>query len=218
MNPLTLLKFCAQVYAEASIVAGPRGRDGAAILHGPRGETVLVFRGTLTEGESSLADWENDLNAGLVPGADLPGRVHAGFLDSLDTLWPAIAAALDGDDSELWITGHSKGGALAVLAAARLAGRHPGVITFGAPMAGDREFAANALSQGLARYENRLDLVPLLPPLEYAHVGTPVLVGEGPDDHRHRYFEILEHMAEGRWELVATNHSLETGYAPYLTQ
>src|SRR5215813_12784453 len=63
-------------------------------------EAILAFRGTLPPTlifqdpekffEVVIDDWLNDANAALVSGADLPGKVHRGFLASLDTLWPDL--------------------------------------------------------------------------------------------------------------------------------
>jgi hypothetical protein len=62
-----------------------------------KNETILAFRGTQPPTlifqdpakffEVVVDDWLNDANAALVSGADLPGKVHRGFLESLDTLW-----------------------------------------------------------------------------------------------------------------------------------
>ncbi|WP_437592530.1 lipase family protein [Sorangium sp. So ce1000] len=81
-------------------------------------------------------------------------------------------SALEG----LYITGHSLGGALAVLTAAQLYTRGEykrfrrllrGVYTFGQPMVGDRTFARTVgqkFEHKLFRYVYRKDVVPRLPP------------------------------------------------------
>src|SRR3712207_8455429 len=63
----------------------------------------------------------NDLDAELVQGDGLPGLVHAGFWGSLDSLWadlvPEVQRRLTqgGPNSQLYVTGHSKGGSMANL-------------------------------------------------------------------------------------------------------
>lgn len=94
---LQLLDICDRCYDHADIVAGIDGRDGAIVTTLPTGETVLAFRGTMVDHTfTSILDWINDLHADLVPAEGLLGRVHAGFLASLNALWPAAFDALEG--------------------------------------------------------------------------------------------------------------------------
>jgi Lipase (class 3) len=140
---------------------------------------ILAFRGTLsfqTDDVAALADWFNDFNLQLRPWEG-PGRAHAGFVADLDALWTGAgmgAAAADLIAAEpgkpVWVTGHSKGGALAHLLAWRLRQAYPQtpiqVITFAAPRAGDAPCAAAiaAAAPGLLRYEYGVDIVPHAPP------------------------------------------------------
>jgi hypothetical protein len=140
---------------------------------------VVAFRGTLPlDGPFNLPkllDWVNDINAAPVAGAGLPGLVHRGFLGSLDSLWPAVRdqakrrLTLAGPAAGLLVTGHSKGGAVAALAAMRFkaeVGLTPRVVTFAAPKAGNTAFASayNAAVLDHTRYEYAEDIVPHLPP------------------------------------------------------
>jgi hypothetical protein len=139
---------------------------------------VLAFRGTLSlvspDHEQTIRDWINDLDAELVRGDGLPGLVHAGFWGSLDSLWPALLVEVlqrltkGGPNAQLYVTGHSKGGAVADLAAMRFLierGVRPMAYTYAAPHPGDEDFAT-AYGQHLQgiRYEYADDIVPLLPP------------------------------------------------------
>ena len=69
----------------------------------------------------------------------------------------------------VYVTGHSLGGALASLAALDIAAAHPRrrllVYTFGAPMVGDRRFAAQfrAACPRAFRVVNEMDPVPKMP-------------------------------------------------------
>jgi triacylglycerol lipase len=79
----------------------------------------------------------------------------------------------------LWCTGHSLGGALAVLAAAHLLAeghRVNGLYTFGQPRVGDETFATecvNRLAKQYFRFVNNNDTVTRVAPrvLGYAHTG-----------------------------------------------
>ena len=148
----------------------------AALVGETETEIIVAFRGTLPPNSGSpdykqvLEDWLNDLDALLVPGVGLPGLVHKGFLGSLDALWPDVLGAIAGG-KPLYFTGHSKGAAVANLAAVRyqtqkLPAVAPVVTTFAGPKAGDRDFQIeyDRIIPHSVRYENRDDLVPHLPP------------------------------------------------------
>jgi hypothetical protein len=142
-------------------------------------EIIVAFRGTLPplspDRLQVILDWASDFDAKFVSGAPgFPGRVHQGFLDALDDLWPDLKTAVDGlvqqnPAKPIYVTGHSKGGAVANLAAMRLAltlAAPPAVVTFAAPRAGDQTFA-DAYAARLPRsdrYEYADDLVPHVPP------------------------------------------------------
>jgi triacylglycerol lipase len=145
---------------------------------------VVAFRGTEP---SRFKDLMTDLNLQFVPGP--MGQVHRGFLASLESVWEqlldAIVARQDGKRL-LWFTGHSLGGALAKLAAARLLRmRRPvqGLYTFGAPRCGDRRFAAEFDRQArhyTFRIVNEQDVVPKVAPrlLGYEHAGRHCLLDD----------------------------------------
>lgn len=89
----------------------------------------------------TIVDSVTDVRFGLAKAPDpAQGRVHEGFLAALDEIFDDLRD-LPSEGRALWLTGHSLGGALAILAAARLPpGRVQGVYTFGAPSVGDAEF------------------------------------------------------------------------------
>lgn len=164
---------------------------------------VVAFRGTLPpldltpDGRALVRprldrftpwfDWINSLRfqpvSARVAGAALPGKVHRGFAESLEKLWGDVAGEIDrlrGVDPapRLYFTGHSKGGALANLAAVRAHIAWPQAIlravTFGAPRAGNATFAQayEAAQVECHRYEVEPDVVPDFPPANVA-LGEP---------------------------------------------
>ncbi len=164
----------------SAFATGSRRIDAALVGSGPDG-VVVAFRGTLppasADHRQTLDDWLHDLEVALVSGDKLPGRVHHGFLGALDALWPDVAMDVsrrlaDSPVKRLAITGHSKGGSVAHLAAARFAlsalvhGSDICVRTFEGAHPGDRAFADGyrRLVPDVVRYEFQDDLVPHLPP------------------------------------------------------
>jgi hypothetical protein len=154
---------------------------------------VLAFRGTYPpdpgpyqRGERTAAflrDWANNFVADPVDfkansGATVvvPGKVHRGFAGSVQTLFDkglvqALKQRLSAyPGAPLYVTGHSKGGAMAYLGAVCLQRMHQinpaAVITFAAPRVGDQTFvnAYNASGINSLRYEFQDDIVPNLPP------------------------------------------------------
>jgi triacylglycerol lipase len=124
---------------------------------------VLAFRGS---DPVTLQTWVTDAVVRLVERDEYAGRVHLGFSSVLKGTWGKVERILDEvGDKPLFLTGHSMGGALAVLTACRLAkaGRPPvAIYTFGSPRVGDRAFCAG-YSLPTYRVVNRLDLVPEMP-------------------------------------------------------
>ena len=142
---------------------------------------VLVFRGTqLDDFWSSVLDFLID--AKFLPVPDAAGHlVHAGFQVALDEVWTEVEGHLRREQARqarpLWVTGHSLGAALAMLAANRLSPdatfRLRGGYTFGSPRVGDPAFG-RAIGVPVYRFRNDSDLVPHLPlGLLFRHVGHP---------------------------------------------
>jgi hypothetical protein len=145
-------------------------------------ELLVAFRGTLpySSGDQqnsqemlSIEDWINDANARPAADPDL-GSVHGGFEAAFQAVWPGLmqqikawqAAGKLGAAPVVYVTGHSKGGALAMLAAVKLkAAKLPvtEVVTFGAPRVGGADFAAKYAGIDGIRYEDEDDLVPHVP-------------------------------------------------------
>jgi len=146
---------------------------------------IVAFRGTEAPNSlEGLKDWllTDALSLLIVPegrlGTDLAAagvgaRFHQGFVNAIADIWEptrqAVEEELRASDRPLWVTGHSLGGALALLAGWLFTRKMISVceiVTFGAPMIGnqaavdafDREFAGK-----IHRYVNAPDPVPRLP-------------------------------------------------------
>lgn len=138
--------------------------------------TVVVFRGTdFTE----VSDWLANLGRSAT---DTPhGQVHKGFYDAYQSMKSQVNAILkERNTTHLWVTGHSLGGALALVCAYDLEEVEQrqlnGVITFGQPMVARQKFADHIdtlLVGRYARFVNRDDIVPKVPP---SHVACGSLV------------------------------------------
>lgn len=110
---------------------------------------VVAFRGS-----SSVRDWLTNAQFGMEDlfwaTDDHCARVHRGFLEAFESVNVAVLAAVREllqkfPSAEIYITGHSLGGALAMLAAyefRRLKLPLAEVVTFGAPRVGNKAFAA----------------------------------------------------------------------------
>ncbi len=135
---------------------------------------LVAFRGT-----ESRADVLADADATLIPRAEYGGAVHRGFATQLDSIAQQIDTAVQALQEHapagfrVMVTGHSLGGALAVLyAAGALKAGLPVVstYTFGQPAVGDRPFAERFKAQlehsnsTLVRFVNNSDIFPHVPP------------------------------------------------------
>ena len=148
--------------------------DGAQCHIGWNQNTVVIaFRGTEPKEISDLAA---DLNAFPRPSV-IGGLVHMGFQKELEKLWDEITDWMrnlyDPSKHDLFICGHSLGGAMATICAARLKQTVDGLYTFGSPRVGTRKFLANCGEVKHYRFVNNNDVVPNVPPsfLFYKHHG-----------------------------------------------
>ena len=132
----------------------------------------LVFRGTKLDHHTedlfqhTLQAWLANLDFAQVE--EQGAMVHRGYARELDAvsdhlLEMARDHAIGG--KPVYVTGHSAGGALAMLAARRLHAAGAPVqaaVVFSAPRVGDRRFAAS-YPVPLVRIEHRHDMIPHLP-------------------------------------------------------
>ncbi|HFX1080044.1 TPA: hypothetical protein ACIDZX_001607 [Pseudomonas aeruginosa] len=212
---LELAKVSKAAYASPIVhkYHGYKGKtfDDQRIIHGSIGrgfcrvfwntESVVVcFRGT-----RESVDWQiSNLKAFPVQLRDCPeaskALVHRGFQGALDysdktTKMRSLDAILrclkDNNllNRRMAITGHSLGGALAILFATKLRSYHPEevkenlelVVTFGSPAVGLPAFKRfyGELGEKTVRLINNSDAVPFTPPFLYQHVGSEVWLQNG---------------------------------------
>lgn len=135
---------------------------------------AVVFRGT-----DELMDWKTNLGLGLVPFRD-HGRVHAGFYDAAFRVKYKLINELKFYDKPIVCTGHSAGGAQAVIFAVMVDGllKVKAVTTFGQPRVGDAEFINYASAKfEYTRVTNQCDVVCNSPP-NYGWFGGYVHAGK----------------------------------------
>ncbi len=175
-------RFRSELGLEAKLISA----DNTQVYVAQNDQAIVVaFRGSEAPNTlDGLKDWllTNANNYLILPegragtdfaAAGVGARFHRGFLEALDMVWAPLTAATDAAlkaaERPLWITGHSLGGALALMAAWRFQRNFISVheiVTFGAPMIGN-EAAAKAFEQEFAgkifRFVDLEDLVPHLP-------------------------------------------------------
>ena len=123
---------------------------------------VLAFRGTEA---NSWKDVKTDLDARFYKGKD-GVKVHTGFRDAYNQVAKQVRAAVNGlpDTYSLYVTGHSLGGALAVVATKELERDSlAACYTFGSPRVGNEEFGEE-IRAPIYRIVNAADGVPRVPP------------------------------------------------------
>ncbi|MBM4011349.1 MAG: lipase family protein, partial [Planctomycetes bacterium] len=131
-------------------------------------EAVIAFEGT--NGVDDIGDWFANLDTAQSSIAE--GAVHRGFVDHYNRVAGQVLEALEeAGIGHVWITGHSLGGAMAVLCAADVERRGKivvrGVVTFGQPLL-LVPACARVINEKLAgrhlRFINEADVVPCVAP------------------------------------------------------
>lgn len=161
--------------ANPPIVVGSDPSIATAIMGTTSEGIVIAFTGTIA---NSLESWLTDLL--LIPQnfPGFPGNVHTGFYACVMLIMQDVESNLSAllqanPKAQINITGHSKGGGMASIAAWYLSqvsslaipASQINVCTFASPAPGDADFATGyqaLFSQ--TNYINYLDMVPFLPP------------------------------------------------------
>lgn len=154
----TNLNVCSEAGTQVVVASDP-----------DRQRTLVIFRGTQPD---DISDITTDVDFLQCDWGD-SGSVHQGFA----TAYGSIRGWLDEQlhqivTTQLLITGHSLGAALATLAASIYPAAQ--LFTFGSPKVGDEAFANTFAARTAGRFVNCADLVTRIPPepMGYQHVGT----------------------------------------------
>lgn len=127
---------------------------------------VLAFRGS-----NDIHDWFSNVH--ITPVDTARGTIHSGFYSEYQKLSPLFESDLINAGSRtVFLTGHSLGGALAVITACFFLHIKPVVVTFGSPRVGTKGFNDNLSSLIYIRWVNGNDKVCKLPVRKYSHCGT----------------------------------------------
>lgn len=160
MNHHALAQLCAESYDHASFNIG----ECEAIIKYFADVQVVAFRGTETGAMFEGAGWLDvvrDLRV-LPWRDDDAGWCHAGFLKGGRAAAEFLADKLD-PDLPVICTGHSQGGALALICAVKLQAAGFTMsewVGFGAPKV---QFTRKRFTFTQTNYRHRSDIVPLLP-------------------------------------------------------
>ncbi len=166
---------------------------------------VLVFRGTeSTQKQDILAD----LNCFLVDIGN--SKIHAGFRAAFDQIKKDVHAALATvSQYNLYITGHSLGGALAIVATRELeSDTTAACYTFGSPRVATSEFGDD-IKTPIYRVINAIDIVPRMPPGAVIEITVDLLKFAAP------ILPLLNPIA--KWLDTKVSGYIHHGDARYLT-
>lgn len=204
VEPLGIDPATVQYVVDQGSDTNPFHTDTEAVVLETDDAIVVVFRGTEGLSLEGLVDWGN--NGQYVPqdGAGAVPGVHTGFANAAMSVYDDVRPRVDtavGQGKQVWLTGHSLGGALAATTAWFLdqgvdvpggPDLEPvdvqGMTSFGAPRVFSETVAAafdTAFGDRAQRWVDDEDLVPHVPPpslpdpfepngplFRFEHVGT----------------------------------------------
>jgi triacylglycerol lipase len=185
-----LASFAALAYTKATAKDMRTNAQALVTVNGD-GDIVVAFKGSSTP-RDFLQDAKFMMRKLGWMTNSTPIMAHAGFLEDFTAIdvivINQIKACLDVNSrAKIYVTGHSLGGALAILCALELYRQKlpiAGVYTFGQPRVGNALFSAiydNDLHAVTYRIVNQNDIVPRTPGvlMEYRHCGQEIFLPAG---------------------------------------
>lgn len=190
-------------------------------------DVAIAFRGTHPDDYSILAQNMGRNVATLrteIPNSPSGARFHSGFAGGVDSILSDLRLkllAVGVTDKTLWVSGHSLGGAMAQIAAVRLASLpgHTigGVYTFGSPAPGNAAAQAHIGNRvQVLRYFHPSDPIPRLPPrcLGFSRAASEINIATMQRETGLPLFDIVPLPVSVSFPA----HSLDSSYAPALRQ
>jgi triacylglycerol lipase len=231
-NARACAERCSMAYAETASSLRIKNIAGKSVWNTQTDTEALVLPEpdcicVAFRGSTNLRDWIQDFKAAKHPRSDLiyePAgevvQVHTGFMEDVESVSEDLTHALrnlspadprlvtSAPTKPIFITGHSKGGAEAILFALELQRQNfpiAGVYTFGQPRVGNcifRNIYNATLYEETFHMINENDIVPRLPGwlMGYRHCGQEIFlpVGSGWDLNPPLWVKLLSD-ASGLW-------------------
>lgn len=163
---------------------------------------VIVFRGTEPKQKSDiwadLKTWKKK--------SQTKGSIHSGFMGETDKVWESVKKFVgDNSDKNLYIAGHSLGGAMASVASSRLQQHAPlkMTYTYGSPRVGNSSWR-NYQTWSHQRIQNNNDVVTQTPPmlLGFRHHVPSVYINHYGNIRKLTRWQKTKDMFRGRWRAI----------------
>jgi len=164
---------------------------------------IIAFRGTEPK---QFSDIKADLMAWKKRSRSV-GQVHAAFKGEVDKLWESIKKVLP-DGRDVYICGHSLGGAMATICASRLRGEPKGNIkalyTYGSPKVGGKLFVWGIDELTHYRHVNNNDMVTRVPLwiMGYRHHGNLTYINHYGNIRSMTSWQRFKDKMRGRWTAI----------------
>jgi len=168
-------------------------------------DAVICFRGTEPK---QFSDIKADLMAWKKRSRTV-GQVHAGFKGEVDKLWADIRVSLGRKGGrDIYVCGHSLGGAMATICASRLReddkGNVKALYTYGSPKVGGKLFVWGNDEIEHYRHVNNNDMVTRVPLwiMGYRHHGNLTYINHYGNIRSMTSYQRFKDKMRGRWAAI----------------